>query len=196
MARNAGDALDIEDALGGNAATPVLPTVPSRDRNTSLAGYVLRQTLGGFSPNPDRRCHSSIFHIGNQLSSVFDCRCGNFVRCTAKGYALAMIERIGARRPVRLYIEEWMAKVPGLDRKRLAERMGVSPGTITKKLQVPKKIDAEWAAKFADGLGLDDPTDIFRDPDAPTPASLLKGMTDEQTRELVTYADFLRKRSA
>ncbi len=55
-----------------------------------------------------------------------------------------MIDRIRGRKPVRLYIEEWMTTIPGLDRKRLAERMNTTPGTITKKLAAPLKIDGEW----------------------------------------------------
>lgn len=64
----------------------------------------------------------------------------------------------------RLYIEEWMQTVDGLDRKRLAERMNVSPGTITKKLSKPQSIDGEWVAKFAEGLGLANPLDLYKKP--------------------------------
>lgn len=74
----------------------------------------------------------------------------------------------GAQAP-RLYIEEWMQTVDGLDRKRLAERMNVSPGTITKKLGKPDAIDGEWLAKFATGLGLSNPLDLYRKPGTDTP---------------------------
>lgn len=77
-----------------------------------------------------------------------------------------MVTRIGGSRPPRLYIEEWMATIPGLDRMRLAKRMGVSPGTVTKKLAKPASIDGEWLAKFAAGLELRNPIDLFRDPSA------------------------------
>ncbi|HWU19353.1 MAG TPA: helix-turn-helix transcriptional regulator [Devosia sp.] len=103
-----------------------------------------------------------------------------------------MIDRIGGRRPARLYIEEWMATIPGLDRKRLAERMGVAGGTITKKLQDPQKIDAEWLQRFADALNLQEVTDLFRDPAAPTPADLLRGLSEQQQREVIDFAAYVR----
>ena len=88
-----------------------------------------------------------------------------------------------------------MQTIPGLDRKRLAERMEVSPGTITKKLADPSKIDALWMQHFADGLGLEDVTDLFRDPRAPTPDDLLRGLSPEQRREVADYADYVRQRT-
>lgn len=106
-----------------------------------------------------------------------------------------MVTRIGGSRPPRLYIEEWMATIPGLDRMRLAQRMGVSPGTVTKKLAQPHKIDGEWLARFAEGLGRKDPTDLYRDPAAPTPDELLAGMSQEQRDEVINFVDFLRKKA-
>ncbi|MRX37142.1 hypothetical protein [Aminobacter sp. MDW-2] len=66
----------------------------------------------------------------------------------------------------RLYIEEWMATVPGLDRKRLAERMKVAGGTISKKLARPENIDGVWLAQFATALELSSPIELYRDPQA------------------------------
>ncbi len=104
-----------------------------------------------------------------------------------------MISRIYAHRPAKLYIEEWMATVPGLDRKRLAQRMKTTGGTITKKLQEPAKIDAVWLQRFADALDLA-VTDLFRDPTAPTPDELLRGLSDQQKKEVVDFASFVRQR--
>lgn len=87
-----------------------------------------------------------------------------------------------------------MATIPGLDKKRLAERMGVSPGTITKKLAKPLQIDADWLERFAYALNLDEVSDLFRDPSAPTPSDLLRGMTPEQRREVINFVDFVRKK--
>lgn len=106
-----------------------------------------------------------------------------------------MIDRIGGKRPVRIYIEEWMATVPGLNKKRLAERMGVTAGTVSKKLADPKKIDAEWMEKFRQALDLDDVTDLFRDPNAPTPSDLLRGLSDQQRSQVVGLADYLRSKT-
>jgi hypothetical protein len=66
----------------------------------------------------------------------------------------------------RLYIEEWMATIPGLDRKRLAERMKVAGGTISKKLARPENIDGVWLAQFAAALELASPIELYRDPSA------------------------------
>jgi hypothetical protein len=88
-----------------------------------------------------------------------------------------------------------MATIPGLDRKRLAERMETTPGTITKKLQNPEKIDGIWLEKFRAGLNLPDIFDLYRDPSAPTPNELLRGLTDEQRSEVVRFVDFVRQRS-
>lgn len=107
---------------------------------------------------------------------------------------LPMVTRIGGWRPPRLYIREWMDEVPGLDQKRLAERMGTTPGTISKKLAKPEKIDAEWLEGFRLGLGLREVSDLFRDPKAPTPAELMKGMSDQQRKEVVDFAAFVRQR--
>ncbi|MDQ0305302.1 hypothetical protein [Ancylobacter polymorphus] len=107
-----------------------------------------------------------------------------------------MVTSIGGARPPRLYIEEWMATVPGLDRKRLAERMGVSPGTISKKLKKPGHIDAEWMEKFRHALNLPSVADLFRDPSAPTQADLLQGLTPEQKNEVADFAAFVRQRAA
>lgn len=92
--------------------------------------------------------------------------------------------------PPRLYIEEWMATVDGLDRKTLAQRMGVSPGTITKKLAKPESIDGEWLAKFAKGLGVtalelyQKPAAVKRDPRADLEAALLAYGVDRSQIEL------------
>lgn len=104
-----------------------------------------------------------------------------------------MIERIYSTRPARLFIREWMETVPGLDQKRLAERMGVGEGTISKKLKHPEKIDAEWLARFAGALNLQ-VTDLFRDPAAPTSDQLLARATEEQRREIISFAEFVLSR--
>lgn len=89
-----------------------------------------------------------------------------------------------------------METIPGLDRKRLAERMGVTPGTVTKKLAAPHRIDQEWLSMFAEALDRDDFRDLYRHPDQPTRDELLNGLSDEQLREVTDFASFVRQRSA
>jgi|GEM_PF-5245579 len=105
-----------------------------------------------------------------------------------------MIERVYSWRAPKLYIEEWMNTITGLDRKRLAERMGVSPGTISKKLAEPEKIDQKWLAGFAKALDLNDVTDLYRNPNAPTPDELLHGLSEDQRKEIISFVDFVRSR--
>lgn len=106
-----------------------------------------------------------------------------------------MVERIHRRVPPRLFIREWIEQTPGLDQKRLAERMDRTPGAISKKLSKPETIDAQWMADFAWALGIEVP-DLFRDPKAPTPAELLAGLSPSQAAEVVRFVDFVRKRAS
>jgi hypothetical protein len=63
----------------------------------------------------------------------------------------------------KLFLKEWM-EVRGIpDQARLAERMHRAPGTITKKLQRPGRIDVEWMAEFAQAFEIQ-VTDLFVDP--------------------------------
>jgi len=104
-----------------------------------------------------------------------------------------MVERIHQSKPARLYIREWMATIPGLDQKRLAERMERSEGAVSKKLKAPEKIDAQWLSDFANALSIAVP-DLFRDPNAPTPEELLRGLTPQQAKEVIDFASFVRLR--
>jgi hypothetical protein len=107
-----------------------------------------------------------------------------------------MVTRIGGTRPPRLYIEERMAAIPGMNRKRLAERMGVAQGTITKKLKEPGKIDGVWLERFREALGLDSVEDLFRHPSAPTQDELLRGLSEDEQNQVTQYANFLRSKKA
>lgn len=106
---------------------------------------------------------------------------------------MQMVTRIRQSTPPKLYIREWMETVPGLDQKRLAERMGRTAGAVSKKLAKPSNIDTEWLGDFAWALGVEVP-DLFRDPSAPTPAELLAGLSEEQAKEVINFADFVRRK--
>jgi hypothetical protein len=71
--------------------------------------------------------------------------------------------------------------------------MGVSAGTI-KKLANPGKIDSDWLERFRVALGLKSVEDLFRDPSAPTRDELLRGLSEDDQRQIVQYADFLRNK--
>lgn len=104
---------------------------------------------------------------------------------TINGYMVDSIERIGSKHPSRLYIREWMAKeTPTLTQKRLAERMGCEPGTVSKLLNGQMEMTTGWLANFADALDLSVP-DLFRDPRAPSPDELLRAATPEELRQAI-----------
>lgn len=95
------------------------------------------------------------------------------------------ITRIGKKHPTRLYIREWMAaETPTLTQKRLAERMGHEPGTISKLLNGEMEMTTKWLASFADALDKSVP-DLFRDPRAPTRDELLSAGTPEELRQAI-----------
>jgi len=88
-----------------------------------------------------------------------------------------------------------MATIPGLDQTRLAERMETTPGTISKKLANPERIDLGWLERFRIGLNLPDITDLYRDPSAPNPNELLRGLSEAERTEVLRFVDFVRQRS-
>lgn len=93
------------------------------------------------------------------------------------------IPRIGRKRPLRLFITEWM-KAKGLTQMDIANRLDInSTGTISKKLAKPEKMSVEWLAAFAYALDVD-VEQLYYHPDRPRPEDILKGI-DEPTRVVV-----------
>lgn len=76
-----------------------------------------------------------------------------------------MATEIGTIRPARLYVRQWLKK-RSLDQKRLAERMGIEPGTLSKLLTGKMEMTTEYLGKIADALDLT-ATQLFKDPSAP-----------------------------
>lgn len=63
------------------------------------------------------------------------------------------IPRIGRKRPLRLFITEWM-KAKGLTQMDIANRLDInSTGTISKKLAKPEKMSVDLK-------GIDEPTRV------------------------------------
>lgn len=94
-----------------------------------------------------------------------------------------MVERIGPRRPFQLFIKEWIER-KGLDQKRVAERIGCEPGTLSKLISGRMRRTDEWLAAIAYALDIE-VSDLFRDPKQPTPDDLLRGLTDDQRKTVV-----------
>lgn len=95
-----------------------------------------------------------------------------------------MIDRIGPKNPSRVFIREWMEK-KDIDGERLAERMDISPGTMSKLLNGRMKMTLEYLDGFADALGLDETALIFRHPDMPTRDELLAQASPEELRAAI-----------
>lgn len=62
-----------------------------------------------------------------------------------------------------IYFKEWMAAREIENQKVLARLMGTTPGTISKKLKEPGKVDVEWLARFAVAFEIN-LVDLFVDP--------------------------------
>lgn len=94
-----------------------------------------------------------------------------------------MVARIGPAKPVKHFVREWI-EARGLDQKRLAERMGCEPGTVSKLLNDKAKMTTGWLARFAEALNTDIPS-LFRHPDRPTPDDLLRNLPEEKRQEVI-----------
>lgn len=107
-----------------------------------------------------------------------------------------MIDRIGSKHPARLFIREWMAEErPNLTQKRLAERMGCEPGTVSKLLNGQMEMTTGWLANFADALDKSVP-DLFRDPKAPSRDELLRGVSNEELTTALQLIEHTRSLGA
>lgn len=112
---------------------------------------------------------------------------------------MSMIERIGPKKPTRLYIREWMEKArTPLDNERLAERLECSPGTISKLLNGRMKMTTEWLAAIAAALDVE-VSQLFHDPNRPTVDELLRGLPHEEEERIIDMVKYMateaRKRS-
>lgn len=93
------------------------------------------------------------------------------------------IPRIGRRKPVKIFIHEWM-KYRGVNQVDLANRLEVaSSGTISKKLKSPEKMSVEWLARMAHALNIE-VEQLYHHPEQPRPEDLWKD-ADEGTRQVV-----------
>ena len=102
-----------------------------------------------------------------------------------------MDARIGGKRPHKLFIREWI-RYKRLDQKRLAERMGCEPGTLSKLINGRMERTENWLSIIAEGLDVSVP-DLFRDPESPSPEDLLRSATPEQRRRAFVVIEALLK---
>lgn len=102
------------------------------------------------------------------------------------------ITRIGRKKPVRLFIHEWM-KHRDKTQVDIANRLEVgSTGTISKKLAKPEKMSVEWLAKFAWALDVE-VEDLYRDPNRPTQEDLLRDLDANQKTVVIEMIKGLKR---
>jgi transcriptional regulator with XRE-family HTH domain len=81
------------------------------------------------------------------------------------------------RRPAKVYLREWL-DYRGLTAERLADRLEVSKGQISKLINGKQRYNQDWLEMIAFALDCDVP-DLYRPPEAPTANELLSRMTPE-----------------
>ena len=100
-------------------------------------------------------------------------------------------DRIGPRKPHRHFIREWL-KAKGITQEKLADRLGISQGTVSKALKSKTILTEEYLVGIADALDVE-VADLFRDPASPTREELLRGLTDTEKLTVIRMIEALRK---
>lgn len=110
----------------------------------------------------------------------------------------ADVPRIGPKKPVRLYIHQWMEKL-GKNQVDIYNRLAdpaapksLSTGTISKKLAKPEKMSVEWLHKIAWALDLE-VEDLHRDPNRPTQEDLLRDLDPNQKTVVIEMIKGLKR---
>lgn len=97
--------------------------------------------------------------------------------------------QIYGRKQARLFIREWI-EFKKLDQRRVAERMDIKDGTVSKLINGHMQMTLTWLAGFADALDVEI-TDLFRDPNRPTQQDLLSGLNEEKRQQAEDYLKYL-----
>jgi transcriptional regulator with XRE-family HTH domain len=100
-------------------------------------------------------------------------------------------DRIGPRKPHRHFIREWL-KAKGITQEKLADRLGISQGTVSKALKSKTILTEDYLVGIADALDVE-VADLFRDPASPTREELLRGLTDTEKLTVIRMIEALRK---
>lgn len=112
----------------------------------------------------------------------------------AASYPVAvMVTRIGTRRPRRIYMVEWRDK-RGLTQQQLADRIGTTKESISRWETGKRQMNVEILAEVAHALDIDVP-DLFRSPDQPTPADLLRDLPAEKVQQVIDYIGFVTRKT-
>jgi transcriptional regulator with XRE-family HTH domain len=100
--------------------------------------------------------------------------------------------RIGPKRPLRHYVAEWRLHL-GLTQQQLADRLGVTKGTISRWETDVRSIDLQVLAAIAEAFG-QPPLNLYRPPDSPSPEELLASAPEPVRREVAEYIEYLTRK--
>ena len=79
-----------------------------------------------------------------------------------------------------------------INQERLAGRMEIESGTISKLLNGRMRLSDVWLAGFAEALNVE-VADLFRDPNAPHPEDLFQGISEENKVKILEIIELYRK---
>lgn len=101
-----------------------------------------------------------------------------------------MVTRIGPKKPAQLYISEWRLK-KNLSQEQLAARVGTTKSSISRWETAERDITLGALGAIAEALGCE-VTDLYRDPDRPTPEALFRDMDEATKRQAVRLIEALK----
>jgi len=111
-------------------------------------------------------------------------------------YDVSMVTRIGPRNPnkARLFLKEWR-EAKSLTQDQLAERIGTTKGTVSRMEGGTRDPNVGYLAAFAEAIGEEEVSVLFRSPGAPTRDELLRGYSNEELTAAVQLIEHSRSRA-
>lgn len=116
----------------------------------------------------------------------------------AREYPVSMMEMIRQKRPPKVYIREWLT-FRDVTQERLAERMDIAKGTLSKLVNGKMDWTPAYLAHAAEALSIDF-HDLFRDPKRVTPHDLLRQaileVPDDRADDVINVIRALTKKAS
>ena len=95
------------------------------------------------------------------------------------------MDKIGRSTPVRWYVREWREK-RGLTQDALASRLETDKSVISQLENGKRRMNDGWIAVFSFAFGIE-PSDLLRDPNAPTLEELLSNASPADRLMVVEF---------
>jgi len=102
-----------------------------------------------------------------------------------------MADRIGPKRPFRLFLAEWRES-KGLSQEALGGRLGVTDVTVSRWETGKRRPDLSAQAAIAEALGIEI-VDLFRHPDQPSADAMLRDQPREVQEQAIRLIQALRR---